>query len=63
MTPNDTTAPQHPMQWSDEYLLGYNPIDTVHEEFVGLLGQLQNADDAALPALLDQFAAHCVLAF
>ena len=63
MTPNDTTAPQPPMQWSDEYLLGYNPIDTVHEEFVGLLGQLQNADDAALPALLEQFAAHCVSHF
>lgn len=48
-----------PIQWSDEFLLGYGPIDTVHEEFVDLLGRLQSADDAALPALLDQFAEHC----
>lgn len=48
------------MQWSDRYTLGYGPIDGVHEEFVELLGRLQIADDAALPALLDQFAEHCV---
>lgn len=44
-------------------MLGYAPIDGVHEEFVELLGRLQSADDAALPALLDQFAQHCVQHF
>ncbi|MDI1244996.1 MAG: hemerythrin domain-containing protein [Rhodoferax sp.] len=51
------------IQWGDEFLLGFGPIDTVHEEFVELLGRLQVADDAALPALLDQFAAHCTRHF
>jgi hemerythrin-like metal-binding protein len=51
------------IQWGDQFLLGYGPIDTVHEEFVELLGRLQSADDAALPALLDQFAAHCTAHF
>ena len=46
------------MHWNDQYLLGYTPIDAVHEEFVGLLGRLQVGDDAALPALLDEFARH-----
>ena len=62
MTTTDTNS-SHPIQWGDEFLLGYGPIDTVHEEFVGLLGRLQAADDAALPALLDQFAEHCVRHF
>ena len=47
------------MQWSDEYLLGYSPIDSIHENFVELLGSMQSADDAALPGLMAQFAAHC----
>lgn len=63
MTSADNTSPFDPLLWSDEYLLGYGPIDAVHEEFVGLLVRLQSADDAALPALLDQFAEHCVRHF
>lgn len=59
MTSADTTPPADAMHWSDEYLLGYGPMDTVHEEFVGLLARLQSANDAALPALLDQLAEHC----
>ncbi len=58
MTTPDTHSSADPMQWGDEFLLGYGPIDAVHEEFVNLLGRLQAADDAALPALLDQFADH-----
>lgn len=62
MATTDNNASE-PMQWGDEFLLGYGPIDTVHEEFVGLLGRLQGADDASLPALLDQFAEHCTRHF
>lgn len=62
MATTDSNA-SDPIQWSDEFLLGYGPIDTVHEEFVDLLGRLQSADDAALPALLDQFAEHCARHF
>ncbi|MEY5099245.1 MAG: hypothetical protein RJA36_1964 [Pseudomonadota bacterium] len=47
-----------PLHWNDQYLLGYTPIDDVHEEFVGLVGRMQSAADAELPALLDEFAAH-----
>ena len=62
MATSDTNATD-PIQWGDEFLLGHGPIDAVHEEFVELLGRLQRADDAALPALLDQFAAHCTAHF
>ena len=47
-----------PLAWGDQYLLGYGPIDEVHEEFVTLVGQMQTAPDAELPALLDRFAEH-----
>lgn len=46
------------MRWHDGYLLGYPPMDRVHEEFVELVGGLQQAQDAQLPALLELFVAH-----
>ncbi len=58
-----TTAPSHtdpqPLHWNDQYLLGYTPIDEVHEEFVGLVGQMQTASDTELPGLLAEFTRHC----
>lgn len=44
--------------WSDQYLLGHGPMDDTHEDFVDLVGRMQRADDAALPALLDALLAH-----
>lgn len=46
------------LQWHDQFLLGYTPIDEVHQEFVDLIGQMQRAEEAALPDLLDRFAMH-----
>lgn len=57
-TPDTPTADAAPMQWSDAYLLGYGPMDALHEEFVILVHQLQTAPDAELPGLLDAFAEH-----
>ncbi|MGV8804147.1 MAG: bacteriohemerythrin [Polaromonas sp.] len=46
------------LQWNDQFLLGYTPIDQVHEEFVDLIGQMQRAADNELPPLLTQFSVH-----
>ncbi|MDD2544893.1 MAG: hemerythrin domain-containing protein [Burkholderiaceae bacterium] len=46
------------LTWSDAFLLGFGPMDSIHEEFVQLVGRLQTAPDAELPALLDAFADH-----
>ena len=59
MTTERDTRPDAPLHWNDQYLLGYTPIDEVHEEFVGLVGRLQSAADAELPALLAEFTRHC----
>ena len=58
MTPTEPLDASESLQWSDQFLLGYTPIDEVHQEFVDLIGQMQRAEDAALPALLAEFAAH-----
>lgn len=44
--------------WDDRYLLGYQPIDDTHREFVELLDVLLTATDADLLEALAAFAAH-----
>ena len=63
MTTSETTVPDHPMQWSDSYLIGFAAMDAVHEEFVGQLARLQTAADAELPERLAEFSLHCAAHF
>ncbi len=44
--------------WSDALLLGYEPMDAVHEEFVDVVNRLLNAPDAELLRHLDEFFEH-----
>lgn len=44
--------------WNDTFLLGYTPMDTVHEEFVARARALRDADAADLPAALAAMVAH-----
>ena len=46
------------MRWSDAFLLGYDPMDKLHEEFVDIVARLQAADDGSLPSLMDELARH-----
>jgi hemerythrin len=43
------TAAEGPLVWSDEWLLGYGPLDHRHEEFVARLDELQRAPDEGSP--------------
>ncbi|MES2482192.1 MAG: hemerythrin domain-containing protein [Pseudomonadota bacterium] len=47
-----------PMGWHDGLLLGYSPMDAVHEEFVHCVATLQQASDAELPERLAELARH-----
>ncbi|MFW9596194.1 MAG: bacteriohemerythrin [Macromonas sp.] len=59
MSASDSAADHaDPLHWGDQYLLGYGPIDELHEDFVTLVGAMQTAADAELPALLQQLATH-----
>ncbi len=53
-----TDTGQPPLAWQDDFTLGYGPMDATHEEFVTFVARLQGADDAQLPALLDELIAH-----
>jgi hemerythrin len=54
---------QIPMQWSDQFLLGYPAMDATHAEFVACVAALQTAEDAQLVDCLEAFAAHAVAHF
>ena len=55
-----STRPSPVAGWHDGLLLGYNPMDRVHEEFVGLIAGLEHASSAGagLEPALDALAAH-----
>lgn len=44
--------------WSDRYLLGHDPMDSTHQEFVTLVDALLTASDATLSQALSAFAHH-----
>lgn len=46
------------ISWSDSFELGYQPIDTVHQEFIEILGKLQKATDSELKILLQSLFVH-----
>lgn len=46
------------LQWSDHFLLGYGPMDHLHEEFVDIMGRLQSAQDTELADLMGELALH-----
>lgn len=47
-----------PIEWVDEFALGFEPMDHIHEEFVQIVGQMQIAPDDDLADLLAQFIVH-----
>lgn len=51
------------LAWHDGLLLGYGPMDGVHQEFVQCVSALQQAADADLPAALDALEAHVLAHF
>lgn len=51
----DTPAP---ITWSDAFLMGYGPMDKVHQEFVELVSALQQAADEDVAACLEAFEVH-----
>ena len=51
-------ASETTLTWGDNHVLGYTPMDDIHEEFVDLIGQMQVASDAQLSELLNAMQAH-----
>lgn len=53
-----TPTQDGPLRWHDGLLLGYQPMDDVHHEFVTVVSALQKASDAELGPCLDAVAEH-----
>ncbi len=51
------------LEWHDGLLLGYAPMDGVHEEFVACVCAIQQASDEQLPDALQALADHAVRHF
>lgn len=46
------------LSWSDALLLGYGPMDDVHQEFVQVVQHLMTCSDEALAGAMEAFIAH-----
>ena len=46
------------LAWTDGFVLGHEPMDATHREFVALVGALQTEPEERLEALLGEFEAH-----
>ncbi len=51
-------APQSALDWSDAFVLGHEPMDATHREFVALVRAMQTGPEAGLAGLLADFEAH-----
>lgn len=46
------------LEWSDAFVLGYDPMDDVHEEFAQLLNAASDSADGQLPKALNDLVVH-----
>ncbi|TXH81108.1 hemerythrin domain-containing protein [Thauera aminoaromatica] len=46
------------LQWTDAFLLGYEPMDDTHREFVEIVDRLLTCPDAEMAGLLQAFITH-----
>jgi hemerythrin len=47
-----------PFPWTDQFLLGYPPMDLTHREFVDIVNAILAAPDAEVGPLLERFTRH-----
>lgn len=65
-TAADTPAgsePGAPLRWTDNYSLGFGPMDDTHKEFVERVAAVQQAGDDRLLAAFDALAEHLTAHF
>ena len=51
-------TPEPALGWSDAFVLGHEPMDATHREFVALVRAMQTGPEAGLAGLLADFEAH-----
>jgi hemerythrin-like metal-binding protein len=56
--PPPAEEPAPPLHWTDNYVLGFAPMDETHQEFVERVAAVQTAGDEALLPAFDALAEH-----
>ena len=51
------------IQWTDDFLLGFGPMDETHQEFVTCIAAIQNAEPKDCLVLMDQLLEHATQHF
>lgn len=51
------------IQWTDDFLLGFGPMDDNHQEFVTCIAAIQNAQPQDCLVLMDQLLEHAQVHF
>jgi hemerythrin-like metal-binding protein len=51
------------IHWTDDFLLGFGPMDETHQEFVTCIAAIQNAEPKDCLGLMDQLLEHAVAHF
>jgi hemerythrin-like metal-binding protein len=51
------------IQWSDDFLLGYGPMDETHQEFVTCIAAIPQAEPKDCLVLMDQLLEHATAHF
>ncbi|NBX53528.1 MAG: hemerythrin [Betaproteobacteria bacterium] len=59
-SPHTTTED---FEWTDKFILGYRPMDDMHQEFVEVVSKMLQASDKELAGALDEFAQHAKVHF
>ena len=49
--------------WSDTFVLGYQPMDHTHEEFVEIVNELMHCPDNDFVAVMEKFQVHALSHF
>ena len=49
--------------WSDTFVLGYQPMDHTHEEFVEIVNELMHCPDNDFVAIMEKFQVHALSHF
>ncbi|WP_295502099.1 hemerythrin domain-containing protein [Limnohabitans sp. Rim8] len=51
------------IHWTDDFLLGFGPMDETHQEFVTCIAAIQNAEPKDCLVLMDQLLEHATAHF
>jgi hemerythrin len=63
MMSNMDTAEKETFKWTDGFVLGYQPMDATHQEFVDIVNELLHCPDESFVGAMEKFKVHALSHF